>query len=311
MVAKHTTSVYERIQELDEQRRRAIVDMDVLNGDSLPVDMQQTETIDQSIYILKDHHRNTPKVFVGRETPLRFDPADRRRAAVPDIAFATDVDPEPILAYPSTSYTIWEVGKPPDLVVEIASPATYEQDLQRKPGIYESLGIPEFWLFDHTGGVFYGQSLIGYRLVDGSYEKIELFVNEDGLESGYSEVLGLNLCVADRDQRTALLSRQPNLLYQECYNPFQLMFQDPESGSYLLNAEGRRAAEREAEEARRRAESSEREAGEARRRAESSLQAERDAHGETRAELEESRSELEERDAHIRELEDRIRRMES
>ncbi len=284
MVAKHTTSVFDRVQELDEQRRRAIVDMDVLNGDSLPVDMQQTETIDQSIFILKDHHRNTPRVFVGREIPLRFDPTNLRRATVPDIVFANDVDPEPILAYPSTSYTIWEVGKPPDLVVEIASPATYEKDIEEKPGIYESLGISEFWLFDHTGGALYGQSLMGYRLVDGSYQRIELFVNGDGLECGYSEVLGLNLCAADRDQRTALLSRQPNLRYQERYNPFQLMIQDPETGLYLLNEEGRRAAEREAEEAR--------------RRAELSLAAEREAH----------RAELEERDARIRELEERLRR---
>ena len=286
MVAKHTTSVYERIQELDEQRRRAIVDMDVLGDESLPVDMQQTETIDQSVFILKDHHRDTPRVFVGREIPIRFDPTDLRRAVVPDVAVADDVDPEPILAYPSTSYTIWEVGKPPDLVVEIASAETYEKDLERKPGIYESLGISEYWLFDHTGGAFYGQSLMGYRLVDGSYERIETFINDDGIESGYSEVLGLNLCAADRDQRTALLGRQPNLRYQERYNPFQLMFQDPETGLYLLNEEGRRAAEYEAEEAR--------------RRAESSLQAEREAH----------RAELEERDARIRELEERLRRSE-
>ena len=187
-------------------------------------------------------HRHTPsgnrryyseefKRHIGREIPLRFDPTDLRRAVVPDVAVADDVDPEPILAYPSTSYTIWEVGKPPDFVVEIASAETYEKDLERKPGIYESLGISEFWLFDHTGGAFYGQGLMGYRLVDGSYERMELFVNGDGLECGYSEVLGLNLCVADRGQRTALLSGQPNLRYQERYNPFQLMFQDPATGS--------------------------------------------------------------------------------
>ena len=304
MVAKHTTSVFERIQELDEQRRRAIVDMDVLNGELLPVDMQQAETIDQSIYILKDHHRNVPRVFIGRETPLRFDPTDRRRAVVPDIAVVTDVDPEPILAYPSTSYTIWEVGKPPDLVVEVASPATYEKDLYEKPGIYESIGVFEYWLFDHTGGIFYGQSLMGYRLVNGSYKRIDLFVNEDGIQSGYSEVLGLNLCAANRDQRAALLNRQPNLVFQEYYNPVQLMFQDPETELYLLNVEGRREAERQAEEARQQAE-------EARRQAASSLADELDAHGETRAELKEALSELEERNARIQELEERLRRDES
>ena len=109
-------------------------------------------------------------------------------------------------------------------------------------------------MFDHTGGMFYGASLIGRRLVDGSYERMGLFENEDGLECAYSEVLGLNLCVATREQRAALLVRQPNLVFQEEYHPVQLMFQEPETGLYLLNYEGRKEMAREAEEARQRAE---------------------------------------------------------
>ena len=248
-------SVTQRVQELFEQRRRAIVDMDVLGYDIMPADMQQDKPIQQALFILTDRYRNRERVFVRRDAPLRFDPSDLRKAVVPDISLAEDVDPEPIETFPSSSYTIWEVGKPPDLVIEVASPSTYEKDVQEKPGIYQRMGIPEYWMFDHTGGMFYGRSLIGRRLVDGSYQMIELFENEDGLARAYSEVLGLNLCVADRSQRAALLSRQPNLVFQEDYNPVQLMFQDPETGLYLLNAEGRREMERETEEARQRAES--------------------------------------------------------
>ena len=230
------------------------MDMDILGDEALPADMQQDIPVQQALFIIQDRYRGVPRVFIRREPPIRFDPSDLRRAVIPDIGLAKDVDLDPILTPPSNSYIIWEVGKPPDLVIEVASPSTYEKDVREKPGIYESVGIPEYWMFDYTGGMFYGASLIGRRLVDGSYERMELFENEDGLECGYSEVLNLNLCVASREQRAALLRRQPNLVFQEDYHPVQLMFQDPETGLYLLNMEGRAAAEREAEESRQRAE---------------------------------------------------------
>ena len=293
MVAKSTKSaidsVTERVQELFEQKRRAIVDMDILGYDSLPPDMQQDKPIQQALFIIEDRYRGVPRVFIRRDPPIRFDPSDRRRAVVPDIGLAKDVDPEPIETFPSSSYTIWEVGKPPDLVIEVASPSTYEKDVHEKPGIYESMGVPEYWMFDYTGGTFYGASLIGRCLVEGAYEGVELFENEDGLECGYSEVMGINLCVASREQRSALLSRQPNLVFQEDYNPAQLMFQDPETGLYLLNSEGRREMEREAEEARQRAESRAQEA-----------ETERDT----------ERIRAEEAEAELARLRERIKRME-
>lgn len=258
MVAKSTASaidsVTERVQELFEQRSRAVVDMDILGDEALPSDMQQDTPVQEAFLIIKDRYGGVPGVFVWREPPIRFDPSDRRRAVIPDICLAKDVDLDLILTPPSNSYIIWDVGKPTDFVMEVASPSTYEKDVREKPGIYERIGVPEYWMFDHTGGMFYGASLIGRRLVDGAYEMIELFENEDGLECAYSEVLGLNLCVATREQRAALLVRQPNLVFQEEYQPAQLMFQEPETGLYLLNYEGRREMAREAEEAWRRAE---------------------------------------------------------
>ncbi len=235
MATKNTTSVFERVHELYEQKRRAIVDMDVLGSEMMPVDMMQAKPQQQAIYILEDRYRNRYRVFIGWETPVRFNPADLRNAVVPDIVFTENVDPEPIRTLPNISYIIWEVGKPPDFALELASPSTYENDVLEKPGVCERIGIPEYWMFDPTGGDLYCQALTGRRLVNGSYEMIRLFDNEDGLVSGYSEALGLNLCCANRDQRSEILSRQPNVVFQQDdYNPVQLMFQDPETGLYLL-----------------------------------------------------------------------------
>ncbi len=229
--------------------------MDVLGHDLLPVDIQQSQPIQYALFTLREYFTDLGLLFIlAYDMPIRFDPADLRRAAVPDILFARGVDPEPVQKYPSNSYTIWEVGKPPDFVMEVASPSTYIKDVGEKPELYERMGIPEYWMFDYMGGMYYDQSLTGYRLVNGSYERIELFINDDGLECGYSEELGLNLCAADRSQWETLLERQPSLVFQEDYNPVQLMFQDPATGIYLLNAEGKRAAARRTEDARRRAE---------------------------------------------------------
>ena len=53
---------------------------------------------------------------------------------------------------PRKLYLPWEVGKPPDWVLEIASESTRRQDVNRKPTIYAQVGVPEYWRFDPTEG---------------------------------------------------------------------------------------------------------------------------------------------------------------
>ncbi len=77
-----------------------------------------------------------------------------------------------------TAYNLREVGKPPEFVLEVASPSTYEKDLDEKPDIYAGIGVSEYWMFDPTGGDLYGQALMGFKLVDGKYEPIEIVPNE-------------------------------------------------------------------------------------------------------------------------------------
>ena len=88
------------------------------------------------------------------------------------------------------SYVISRQGKPPDLVMEIASRRTGEIDVEDKPAKYAALGIPEYWRFDHTGN-FHGTKLAGDRLAEGRYEPIAIEELEEGVLQGYSAVLGL------------------------------------------------------------------------------------------------------------------------
>ena len=106
----------------------------------------------------------------------------------PDLMVAFDVDPQ---AYRETNgYVVSQQGKPPDFVLEVASPATGHVDIGVKREFYQGLGIPEYWRFDKTGE-FHGERLAGERLVDGRYEPIEM-ADIDGVLEGYSAALNVN-----------------------------------------------------------------------------------------------------------------------
>ena len=79
--------------------------------------------------------------------PYPYYGTSRRRR--PDLLVAFNVDPA---AYESSNgYIISEQGKPPDFVLEVASPSTAEIDVGDKRDDYAALGIPEYWRFDRTG----------------------------------------------------------------------------------------------------------------------------------------------------------------
>ena len=121
------------------------------------------------------------------EVPHPGQDGRRRR---PDLLVAFDVDPE--LYYQSNGYVISEQGKPPDLVLEVASESTARRDLGVKRDDYAVFGIPEYWRFDETGE-YHGDRLFGERLVDGVYEPIGIErLSEDTLQ-GHSDVLDLDI----------------------------------------------------------------------------------------------------------------------
>ena len=93
-----------------------------------------------------------------------------------------------------SSYLVWEEGKPPDWVLEVASPSTASNDLDYKRRAYAAMGVPEYWLFDPKGDVFpAGQPrLQGLALSGGGYARLAPR-RADGLEMIRSGVLGLDL----------------------------------------------------------------------------------------------------------------------
>ena len=78
---------------------------------------------------------------------------------------------DPALYRQDNSYVISRQGKPPDLVMEIASRRTGDTGVEDKPAKYAALGIPDYWRFDETGN-FHRARLAGDRLVNGRYGQL-------------------------------------------------------------------------------------------------------------------------------------------
>ena len=126
--------------------------------------------------------------------------SDLPRAPYPDLLVAFDVDAPAVVA--NNGYDISEVGKPPELVLEVASSSTGRRDYIDKRVIYAGMGVQEYWRFDHTKGRYHDAALAGDRLTpEGVYQPIELRTEADGVIWGYSEVLNLSLCWVNRRLR--------------------------------------------------------------------------------------------------------------
>ena len=106
----------------------------------------------------------------------------------PDMLVSFNANPN--LYDQDNGYVISRQGKPPDLVMEIASGRTGRNDVENKPARYATLGITEYWRFDHTGN-FHGTRLAGDRLVEGQYKSIDIEEVEEGVLQGYCAVLDL------------------------------------------------------------------------------------------------------------------------
>ena len=192
----------------------ASLEFDVGKKEVPPDHMEQRREIYAVINLLTARYTDfdrRPDVFLDTDTNICYDPTNLNVRVAPDVYITFGVDAEAIR--PRKIYLPWEVGKVPDWALEIASESTRSVDLNRKPGIYEQIGVPEFWRFDPTGGRYYGFSLDGLRMVDGEYQPIDLTTEPDGILKGYSEILELSLAWDEGLPR----------------------FYDPATGAYLEN----------------------------------------------------------------------------
>ena len=147
------------------------------------------------IYKPASHHRLS-RFFGDPETTLvEYDrwivaspEANRAGRRRPDLLVAFNVSAEMYAEH--NGYIISEQGKPPDFVMEVASPSTASNDTGIKRDHYAALGIPEYWRFDSTGRD-YGERLAGEALDGDAYRPLPIQQIAPEILQGYSPALGL------------------------------------------------------------------------------------------------------------------------
>ena len=183
-----------------------------------------------AVRALRIHYAARPGFYAASDMGLLFERGNPVAVMAPDllVSFGAGDRRRP-------SYKLWQEPVP-DLVLELLSPNNWRRDVEAKPGLYEALGVREFWLFDPISRL--PRAVNGWHLdAGGSYAPVPAL--PDG--GCRSSVLGLDL-VAHGDG---------------------FRFRDPATGVLLADHVEEAAARRAAETALQR-EAAAREAAEAR-----------------------------------------------
>ena len=159
-------------------------------------------------------------VYVSGDLLIYYQEGNRKASIAPDVFVVHGVAKEM-----RKTYLLWEEGKAPDFVLEVASANTWREDEGPKRERYERLGVREYVQYDPMGE-YLGTRLKGARLAGGRYEEQAVMRRENGELTLSSEVLGLQVVVTGGGE---------------------FRFRDPVTGEYLRSPqEEHDRAEREA-----------------------------------------------------------------
>jgi len=119
-----------------------------------------------AIDTLKMHYA-AQLVYVSGNILLYYRPGNKRRHVSPDVMVVKGLPQRD-----RDNYLLWEEGRAPNVVIEVTSESTREEDLQDKLEIYrDEIGVAEYFLFDPRAE-YLNPSLQGRRLRRGRYQSI-------------------------------------------------------------------------------------------------------------------------------------------
>jgi Uma2 family endonuclease len=174
-------------------RRTALKPNDYPTSDGRP--MAETDwhrdLMVRLIETLKDYYAAQERVYVSGNLLLFYERGNRRRHVAPDVFVVKDVP-----KHDRPNYLTWDEGKGPDVVLELTSSSTRDEDVEGKYLLYQNtLRVPEYFLFDPLGD-YLDPPLRGYRLRRGKYAPIRAIKGRLP-----SQVLSLHLERHGRDLR--------------------------------------------------------------------------------------------------------------
>lgn len=140
------------------------------DSDGLPMadNDQQAEVMIDLRHALRTRYAAEPDVYVSSNLFVYYQEGNPGARVAPDVFVVFGVAKRK-----RRSYRVWEEGRVPALVFEIASQEGWEELLDKKKNLYERLGVEEYAVFDPEGE-FIQPRLQGFRLENGRYRKIPL-----------------------------------------------------------------------------------------------------------------------------------------
>lgn len=130
--------------------------------------------------------KDVSRTYVGANQSLYFEEGNPDAHCTPDVFVVKGVS-----KHNRCNYKLWEEKAPPSAIFEITSRHTRLEDLGTKRGLYELLGVREYFVFDPLGEYLSPQLQAYHRVPAGYYQHMVL------TPSGtvFSQELGLTLKV--------------------------------------------------------------------------------------------------------------------
>ena len=155
----------------------------------------QFEPLAYAVEALKRHFQDRADVYVAGNIFFYFEEGRPSKVVAPDVLVIIGAEKRK-----RHSIKLWEEPKAPDFVLEITSSTTRSKDQGTKKGLYQFLGVTEYFCYDPTGD-YLKPPLMGFRLEDGLYVSIPPKVQTESLVIVSSQTLGLDLRAEGREFR--------------------------------------------------------------------------------------------------------------
>ena len=179
-------------------------DIEYPEGNWIAQSLWHGDAVRQAATALAHHFRERSDVLVGMELRMYYQHGNNEVWLQPDVQVVFGVS-----RGNRTSFRIWEEGKAPDFVLEVASPSTAERDAEDKAREYARIGVGEYWRLDPQGTLM-GTPLEGYEAIGGEYDPVQPVASTARERWLRSEVLGLELRSRRQDGATVLVFRDPS-----------------------------------------------------------------------------------------------------
>jgi Uma2 family endonuclease len=154
---------------------------------------------------LRHHFRHRSDYYIIGNIFLFYEEKNPDARRSPDVMLVKGVSTAPP---ERESFKVWEEKAVPNLVIELTSKGTADEDQGPKKELYQRLGVREYLLFDPLGE-YLTRPLVAYRLIGGQYEELQPAVDGGvlSLETNLRFVPeGQNLALIDFASGQRLLS---------------------------------------------------------------------------------------------------------